>query len=412
MQTVVENRVTPKLRFGEYKEDWGKTIFKNITVKIGSGSTPRGGEKAYQDYGVPFIRSQNVIDNKLKLSESTFISKEINDKMKGSIVKANDILLNITGGSIGRSCVVPNSFKVGNVNQHVCIIRLLGTVSPYFLQPFLSSHKGQKLIHQGQTGSGREGLNFQSIATFKLNLPSLPEQQKIAAFLSSVDEKLQQLNKKKSLLSAYKKGVMQKIFSQELRFKDANGNNYPDWKEKKLGQISSFKNGKPHEPNVVSDGLYNLITLDSISIEGKLKVQHKKVNVDDNSLCKNDIVMVLSDIAHARLLGLCDVIPFNDKFVLNQRMGRVRLYEGNSPLFISIAINYSQNFFRRRGQGTSQKHIYERDVNAFPLQVPVFEEQQKIANFLSAIDDKIELVSTQIKNTQAFKKGLLQQMFV
>src|SRR5690606_16543894 len=127
-----------------------------------------------------------------------------------------DVLLNITGASIGRSCLVPKNFKVGNVNQHVCIIRLKREYDPKFIQVFLSSEKGQRLIDQGQTGSGREGLNFQSIRLFKSKFPSLPEQQKIASFLSAVDKKIQQLTRKKELLETYKKGVMQQLFSEEI----------------------------------------------------------------------------------------------------------------------------------------------------------------------------------------------------
>src|SRR5690606_21300431 len=181
--TKIPKRV-PKLRFKEFSDEWNLKKLGFLCSKIGSGSTPLGGQEVYQKSGIPFIRSQNVINNQLILDD-TCISESINSKMEGSIVKPLDILLNITGGSIGRSCVVPNNFKIGNVNQHVSIIRLKKD-DPKFIQSFLSSFKGQKLILRGQTGSGREGLNFQSIRAFKINIPSLPEQQKIASFLSAV----------------------------------------------------------------------------------------------------------------------------------------------------------------------------------------------------------------------------------
>src|SRR5690554_2962128 len=131
--------------------------------------------------------------------------------MKGSKVLPNDILLNITGGSIGRSCVVPENFKEGNVNQHVSIIRLK-KFSPRFLQLLLSSNKGQKLIFQSQTGSGREGLNFQSIRSFKVFFPSLPEQQKIASFLNRLDSKIEQVGIQIEKMQDWKKGLLQKMF--------------------------------------------------------------------------------------------------------------------------------------------------------------------------------------------------------
>ncbi len=111
---------------------WEKKKLGEIAIKINSGKTPLGGESVYSNSGILFIRSQNVIDNKLSYEFSTFISCEINDTMKNSIVKPKDILLNITGGSSGRSCVVPKAFTIGNVNQHVCIIRMYDSNEPRF----------------------------------------------------------------------------------------------------------------------------------------------------------------------------------------------------------------------------------------------------------------------------------------
>lgn len=219
----------PKLRFPSFKNEWESKTINDIATKVGSGSTPLGGEKTYQTDGVVFIRSQNVNNDKLLLKDVVYISDKINSKMTGSVVKARDILLNITGASLGRSCVVPENFKIGNVNQHVCIIRLSENYDPYFLQPYLSSERGQKKMLESQTGSGREGLNFQSIRKFNISIPSLPEQQKIASFLTSVDTKIQQLTQKKTVLEQYKKGVIQKFFDQKVRFKDKNSKDFPEW---------------------------------------------------------------------------------------------------------------------------------------------------------------------------------------
>ena len=203
----------PKLRFPEFMEKWEKKELGEIAEKINSGKTPLGGESVYTEDGILFIRSQNVFDNKLSYENSTFIPVEINNTMKNSIVKPKDILLNITGATLGRSFVVLVNFMVGNVNQHVCIIRIDKNNEPFFIQPIFASEKGQNLFICLQTGSGREGLNFQSIRKISLYFPILPEQQKIASFLTSVNDKLQALKKKKILLEQYKKRVLQKIFS-------------------------------------------------------------------------------------------------------------------------------------------------------------------------------------------------------
>jgi type I restriction enzyme S subunit len=125
--------MAPKLRFKEFTSDWALGRVGEFASKIGSGSTPSGGERSYVPNGIPFIRSQNVTNNELNLDGIKFINESLNSKMSGTIVKKGDLLLNITGASIGRSCVVPNSFEVGNVNQHVCIIRLKDWHNPYFI---------------------------------------------------------------------------------------------------------------------------------------------------------------------------------------------------------------------------------------------------------------------------------------
>src|SRR5690606_35215279 len=175
--------------------------------KVNSGKTPLGGESVYTDQGILFIRSQNVVNDQLELANSVFISNELNNQMKNSIVFPNDILLNITGASLGRSCVVPNDFEIGNVNQHVCIIRLNKSFLPRFIQPIFSSNKGQAIFQSLQTGSGREGLNFESIKGIKISMPSIQEQKKIAEFLSALDSKIQTQKKTIENLKSLKSGL-------------------------------------------------------------------------------------------------------------------------------------------------------------------------------------------------------------
>lgn len=211
-QQIFSQRVRFKDDDGNVLPEWSYKKLSKITSKIGSGSTPRGGQEAYTSNGVIFIRSQNVYDNKLDLRKTVFISQSTHTKMKGSKVQKHDVLLNITGASIGRSCVVPKKFEEGNVNQHVCIIRTNNELDPYYLQFFLSSYLGQKIIFQSQAGGGREGLNFESIKLFKIPLPSVKEQQKIAQFLQSLDKKIDAVNDQIEQTKLFKKGLLQQMF--------------------------------------------------------------------------------------------------------------------------------------------------------------------------------------------------------
>nr|WP_180183968.1 restriction endonuclease subunit S [Acinetobacter sp. YH01020] len=211
MQKLFSQQIRFKADDGSEFGKWEKKKLGDIALKVGSGSTPRGGNEAYTAEGIIFIRSQNVNNDQLLLNDIVYISENTHKKMSGSKVVANDILLNITGSSIGRSCVVPHTFTEANVNQHVCIIRVPND-NPRFIQSFLSSKAGQDLIHSHQAGSGREGLNFQSIRAFVFQRPCLEEQTKIANFLSAIDQKIAGVAQQIEQAKQWKKGLLQQMF--------------------------------------------------------------------------------------------------------------------------------------------------------------------------------------------------------
>ena len=184
-----------------------------------------------------------------------------------------------------------------------------------------------------------------------------------------------------------------------------------DWAVKELGEIAEFTNGKPNEQNVVVNGRYLLVTLDSINIQGELKTSHKQTNLLDDSLRAGDIVTVLSDIAHGNLLGLCGVIPLDHKYVLNQRMGRLRVHSGYDPGFIRLTVNRNQNHFKMRGQGTSQRHIYRRDFDCLKIGLPnSVAEQKAIADALSDVDALIDSLEALLIKKRNIKTGVMQEL--
>ncbi len=177
---------SPKIRFKGYTEDWEQRKLDDVTVKIGSGKTPSGGENAYVDAGIPLIRSQNVNDNKVDFEDIVYIDESTDKLMMNSRVFANDVLLNITGASIGRSAVY-KGLDEANVNQHVCIIRPIEGYHPDFIQLNLASDRGQKQIKSSQAGGGREGLNFQQIGKMEFVFPTLDEQKQIGNYFNNID---------------------------------------------------------------------------------------------------------------------------------------------------------------------------------------------------------------------------------
>jgi type I restriction enzyme, S subunit len=203
----------------EIPEDWEVRKLKELVLKINSGVTPKGGSSVYLENGIPLIRSQNVHFEGLTLDNVAFISEEIHNKMKNSKLMDNDILLNITGASIGRCTYVPPNFGEGNVNQHVCIIRVKPLLLHTFLSYVLSSNLLQTIIQSSQVGLSREGLNFKEIGNFVFPLPSLSEQNKISTILSNIDSKITSQEQYKEKLEKLKKSLMQKLLTGEVRVK-------------------------------------------------------------------------------------------------------------------------------------------------------------------------------------------------
>ena len=208
---------TREIRFkdenGQDYPEWATHRLGELCSKIGSGKTPKGGKQVYADNGVIFIRSQNVLNSELDLTDVTFISDEINSTMLGTMLEYNDVLLNITGASIGRCCLY-NKHDRANVNQHVCIIRLRdkSLFVPKFVEQQMISDYIQDQLWNCQNGGSREGLNFQQIADFTFWVPSLPEQQRIADFFTALDA---QIENERALLEDWrqlKKGLLQQMF--------------------------------------------------------------------------------------------------------------------------------------------------------------------------------------------------------
>ena len=176
----------PEIRFVGFTEDWEQRKLSDITLKIGSGKTPSGGKNAYVDDGIPLIRSQNINNDRVDLEDIVFIDEETDNSMENSRVFTDDVLLNITGASIGRSAVYRGKDKA-NVNQHVCIIRPTKDFDSDFIQLNLASNFGQKQIDASQAGGGREGLNFQEIGKMSFMFPSNQEQMKIGVYFNHID---------------------------------------------------------------------------------------------------------------------------------------------------------------------------------------------------------------------------------
>ncbi len=226
LASACSGRLTEEWQKNHRNQFWDEKTIGELELFIGSGITPRGGKSVYVTSGIPFIRSQNVHAKGLVFKEIAYITQKMHQKMSRTHLRPLDVLLNITGASIGRSTIVPENFEEGNVNQHVCIIRCQSVLWPKFLSIFLNSPSGQDMIFDTQVGVTREGLNYDQIRTFPIPIPPLPEQHEIVRRVEELfalaDRIEARYQKAKVHVDKLTQSILSKAFRGELVPQDPN----------------------------------------------------------------------------------------------------------------------------------------------------------------------------------------------
>ena len=201
---------------------------------------------------------------------------------------------------------------------------------------------------------------------------------------------------------------MQKIFSQEIRFKDDDEKAFPSWEVKKLRDLITFSNGKGHEKYIRNKGKFIVVNSKFISTNGKVR---KYCDSQISPLQKRSIVMVMSDVPNGKALAKCFLIDEDDKYTLNQRICSLFEKTNTNNEYLIFILNRNK-YYLKFDSGVGQTNLKKNEVLNCPVNLPCYSEQTKIANFLTAIDKKIELVNQQLEHSKTYKKGLLQKMFV
>ena len=202
---------------GTIPADWKVVRLGDGVVHVGSGVTPRGGKSVYTPSGITFLRSQNVHFDGLRLEDVVRIPPETDKAMARSRVQPNDVLLNITGASIGRCTVVPSDFGPANVNQHVCIIRTSDQFNPRYVWKWLSTPRSQKEIDDIQTGQSRQGLNYQQVRQLSIALPPRSEQDAFVEILSGLDATIAEAKREQDGLRSLKESTADALLTGEAR---------------------------------------------------------------------------------------------------------------------------------------------------------------------------------------------------
>lgn len=409
----MSNKSIPKLRFPEFTDEWERRKLGEITVKIGSGKTPLGGKSAYIDNGIPLIRSQNVNNDRVNFDDVVFIDNATDNSMANSRVYTNDVLLNITGASIGRSAVY-KGLEYANVNQHVCIIRPISNYISDFIQLNLVSDNGQKQIESSQAGGGREGLNFQQIGKMQFMFPTKGEQEQIGSFFNHIDNLITLHQRKCNSLKELRDGAIQRILSKELRFKKTDESEFENWVTKELSEIFTERK--------VSQIITEDAPLLSFTIEqGIINPQDKKTN-------KRDFLIKDKDTKKFALTEVDDIIynPANLKYGAIHRNKLMRgvvspiyaiFYTEQNPAFIEYVVKnptFIKNSLKYL-EGTVIKlmTLKPKDFLKLKVEIPAsLEEQKIIADFLMQFDETIDAEQRRIEKWKELKKGLIQQMLI
>ncbi len=410
-----QNRM-PAIRFRGFVDPWEQRKLGDITVKIGSGKTPSGGKNAYVETGIPLIRSQNVNGDRVDFEDVVYIDEATDESMANSRVFTNDVLLNITGASIGRSTVY-KGFEQANVNQHVCIIRPIEGFNPDFIQLNLTSDNGQKQIESSQAGGGREGLNFQQIGKMEFSFPQIDEQRKIGTYFNFIDRLITLHQRKYDKLVAIKKSMLEKMFPREgSRFPEIRFAGFAEpWERRKLSEIAN----KVTEKN---DGLKCVETFTN-SAEFGIISQRDFFDHDIaklGSLGGYYIVKKEDFVYNPRISTSAPVGPIN-----RNKLGRTGVM---SPLYTvfrphDIDTTYLEYFFKCgywhsfmnfNGDSGARSDRFSIKDNVFfqmPIPIPPIEEQKKIGEYLTGLDNLITLQQRKLEKLQAIKKSMLEKMF-
>ncbi len=315
---------------------------------------------------------------------------------KSRLVKQNSLIMSMCA-TIGKPIIT----KIDTCIHDGFVVFENPKIDLNYLYYFLC-YIEKEWLESGQQGS-QVNLNVDLIKNKEVFYPKdLNEQSTIANILSGLDRYLYNLDALILKKEGVKKALSFELLSQRKRLRGFN----QAWQRVRLGDICEFGNGGAYETLIVENGDFKLISLNSIDIDGNLKNTMKRVNFYDNSLKQDDIVMVLSDVAHGDFLGLCAVIPSND-YVLNQRMGRLRIRNDCiNILFLRLYINANQKYFKMQGQGSSQLNLSKKAIEDFEILLPPLNEQIAIANILSALDNEIISLKNKKRQFDNIKKAL------
>ena len=330
------------------------------------------------------------------MTNISYISKDEHEKIyKRCKVQLGDILLTKDGANTGNCCLNTLDEEFSLLSSVAVLRGKKDSFNNNFILQILQSDLGQDTIISSMSGQAITRITLAKLKDYSFFFPELTEQTQITSFLSAVDEKISQLTQKHALLSQYKQGMMQKLFSQQLRFKADDGSEFGEWKSVFLGDIS-----KPQQWKTISSSELTEIGYPVFGANGYIGFYPKYNHINET----------IAVTCRGATCGEVTLVKAKS-YITGNAMSIDEINENeHSTLYIYYALCFRG--FKDVISGSAQPQIVGNAIRKVTFQIPCLEEQTKIANFLSTIDQKIEVVAQQIEQAKMWKKGLLQQMFV
>lgn len=415
------NMNKPKLRFkaddGSRFPDWEEKKLGNFGVATGGTSIESEfvSEGRYKVINIGSYSMNNVYkDQGLRVNKT--------NKTENRILKANDLTMILNdktqaGNIIGRVLLIDkdDTYVYNQRTERIEVDE--SSFKSEFLYQYLNADNIRSKIVKSSQGNTQIYVNWSSISNITYNIPSLPEQQKIAEFLSTIDTVIEKQKEAVSAWEERKKGVMQKLFSQEVRFKADDGSDFPEWEEKKLGDCCSLITKGTTPKEYTENGDVNFVRIDciengSINISKCLKINEQIHNGElaRSVLKENDLLCSIAGALGVVTVVTKDVLPANT----NQALAILRLYESENVQYISKTLSsyIMEKYIRECKTVGAQPNLSLGQMRDLIIPYPCSEEQQKIADCLSSLDEVIEKQKATLAAWEELKKGLLQQMFV
>ena len=399
----------PKLRFKEFSGDWESKRLNDLCEKIMVGIASSA-THAYRTSGIIMFRNQNIKPNHLDDTDILYLDEQYEKTHKSKRLMPGDLLTARTGYP-GTTCVVPDKYI--NAQSFTTLITRPNkdlAISEYLSQ-YINSDIGTKFFKSVEIGGGQKNVNAETLKSLPISIPSLKEQEKIASFFSLIDDKISLQGEKVEALKDYKSGMMQKIFSRELRFKDDEGRDYPEWEVTTIEKVADLEKGFTPDTKNEKNWGGDTPWLSIADMKQGKYISDVSKHISYEALGNKKLVPKGTLIMSFKLtLGRLGII--NTEMMTNEAI--CHFYWKNKNINTEYMYYYLstvniESFGCRAAKGIT---LNNDSLNSIVVKLPVIEEQNKIADILMKIDNKIYKEQEKLDSLNEYKKGLLQQMFI